>query len=158
MPKSNNLRQYTADLLRSIELSGFLACAGCKLANHIFVSIAQNINFLRGLYTKVNIVQCKKHIADERVFIICCFSQFRRSQINVREQSAKILFTILSQSAVFYTLQRAFQHRKNIFFPLDSLNYGRKQELRFNEVAYIFQALVLNLFLQFRCIRIGHFP
>ena len=105
MPKSNNLRQYTADLLRSIELTGFLACAGCKLANHIFVSIAQNINFLRGLYTKVNIVQCKKHIADERVFIICCFSQFRRSQINVREQSAKILFTVTSERTILNALQ-----------------------------------------------------
>ena len=57
MPKSNNLRQYTADLLRSIELTCFLACTGSKLANHIFVSIAQNINFLRGFYTELYIVE-----------------------------------------------------------------------------------------------------
>ena len=120
MPKSNNLRQYTADLLRSIELSGFLACAGCKLANHIFVSIAQNINFLRGLYTKVNIVQCKKHIADERVLSSAVFPNLGEAKSMSENNPPKILFTILSQSAVFYTLQRAFQHRKNIFFPLDS--------------------------------------
>ena len=74
MPKSNNLRQYTADLLRSIELSGFLACAGCKLANHIFVSIAQNINFLRGFYAELYIVECKQNIAYKHILVISSLS------------------------------------------------------------------------------------
>ena len=45
MPKSNNLRQYAADLLRSIELTGFLASSCSKLTDQIFIGIPQYVNF-----------------------------------------------------------------------------------------------------------------
>ena len=52
-----------------------------------------------------------KHIADKGIFIIGSFTQFRRSQINIRKQSSKIFFAVLSKSAVFNTLQWTFKYR-----------------------------------------------
>ena len=70
-----DLSQDTAHFLRSVELTSFLACTCGKLANHILVGITENINLLRCLHTKVNIIKGKKHIADQSVLVIGSFSQ-----------------------------------------------------------------------------------
>ena len=105
MPKSNNLRQYTADLLRSIELTCFLACTGSKLANHIFVSIAQNVNLLRSFYTELYVIKCKQNIAYKRIFIIGCLSKLRGSKVNIRKQTTEILLAVTSERTILNTFQ-----------------------------------------------------
>ena len=72
----NDLCQDTAYFLRSIELTGFLACSSSKLANHILVGITENIYLLRCFYSKVNIIKCKKNIAHQCILVICSFTQF----------------------------------------------------------------------------------
>ena len=46
MAEGYNFSQDTANFLRSVKLTGFLSCTGGKLANHILISIAKNINLL----------------------------------------------------------------------------------------------------------------
>ncbi len=105
MSKSNNLRQYTADLLRSIELTCFLACTGSKLANHILISIAQNVNLLRCLHTKLYVIECKQNIANKRILVICCLSELRGSKVNIRKQTTEILFTVTSERTILNAFQ-----------------------------------------------------
>ena len=72
-----NLGQYLTDLLRSIELSGFFSGSSVKLANHILIGIAKNVNLIRGFHTKLYVVQCQQYVADEGILVICRLAQFR---------------------------------------------------------------------------------
>ena len=70
-----DLCQNTTHFLRSVELTSFFACTCGKLANHILVGITENINLLRCFHTKVNIIKCKKNIADQSVLVIGSLAQ-----------------------------------------------------------------------------------
>ena len=67
--------QDTAYLLRCVELTSFLASTRGKLANHILVGITENVNLLRCLHTKVNIIKGKKNVADQSVLVIGSLAQ-----------------------------------------------------------------------------------
>ena len=71
----HNLCQDTAHFLRCVELTSFLASTSGKLANHILVGITENINLLRCFHTKVNIIKCKKNIADQSILVIGSLAQ-----------------------------------------------------------------------------------
>ena len=104
MTDRHNFSQYLTNLLRCIELSGFLSGSSGKLANHILVGIAKDVYFFRCLHAKLYIVQCQQYIADERILVICRLAQFRRSKVNIREQTTKIFLAVMPQCAILNAL------------------------------------------------------
>ena len=145
----DDFRQNLADLLRSIELTGFLACSGGELPDHIFIRIAQYVNILRILKTEINAVERDKDITDEPVLVFSRLSKLRRSQVNVGEQATKVILTFLSDGAVFNLLQRALKSRKDILFSLNHRYDGGEQVFRLNEISQVLDALRFQFLLQF---------
>ena len=101
----HNLCQYLADLLRSVELASLLACSGSKLTYHVFVGITEDVNVTGIFQSEVNAIQCYQYVTDKSVLVISRLAKFGRSKVNIREQTAKIILTLLSDGAVLNLFQ-----------------------------------------------------
>ena len=133
----NNLGQNEAHFLWGVKLASFLSSASGKLADHILVSITKDVNIAGLFQTKVNAIESHQHIADELIFVVGGFTQFRRSKVNVGEKTAEVVLALLSNGAVFNSLQRAFQLRQDILLVPNSLNDCGEEEIGLNEITKI---------------------
>ena len=150
---NHNLRENLAHLLRRIELSGFLTGSGGELTNHIFIGISENVYVLRIVQPEINAVERYQYIADKPVFVISGLAQFRGGQVNIGEQTAEIIHTLVPDGTVFYLLEATLQLRKDILFVGDAFNNGRVQEFRFNEIPEVIHTDLPDFAFEFFLIR-----
>ena len=139
--------------MRCIELPGFLAGAGGELSNHILVGVTQDINILCFAEAEINTIQCNKHVTDKTVLVIGGFAELRRSQVNIGEKATEVIATLVAYGAVFNLFQTALQLGQDILLVADTLNDGRVQELRLDEIAKVFHADALDFRFQFFLVR-----
>ena len=91
LARGHNPRQDGGDLLRRVELARLLARAAGKLADEVFVGIAQDVA-LGIVQPEVDGVQVDQNFGDEVVFVFFGAAQFGGGEVEVFEQLVEIIF------------------------------------------------------------------